>query len=47
MDELLIVDPEQHKIDWLGLAEGSHQPIAHSSLIDLGAAELAQRIDWP
>jgi Uma2 family endonuclease len=47
VDELLIVDPEQRKTDWLRLAKGSYEPIARSSLIDLGADELAQKIDWP
>jgi Uma2 family endonuclease len=47
VDELLIVDLQQRSIDWLGLAGGEYHPIERSSLIDLGPAELAQRIDWP
>jgi Uma2 family endonuclease len=47
VDELLIIDPEKRSVDWLGLAHGKYEPIERSSLIDLGAAELPQRIDWP
>jgi len=34
-------------VDWLGLNEGEYRPIARSDLIELGAGELAERIDWP
>ncbi len=47
VDELLVVDPATHKIDWLALGDGEYRPIERSALIDLGPAELAQRIDWP
>lgn len=47
VDELLIVDPEKHSVDWLGLKDGSYAPIERSALIDLGPAELSRRIDWP
>ncbi len=47
VDEVLILDPEQHTVDWLGLGDGEYQPIEHSSLIDLGPTQLAGRIDWP
>lgn len=48
VDELLIVDPERREVHWLGLqTDGGYQPIARSGLIDLGADELARRIDWP
>jgi Uma2 family endonuclease len=47
VDEVLIVDPEQRAIHWLGLAGGEYAPIERSALIDLGHSELAAQIDWP
>jgi hypothetical protein len=47
VDELLIVDPEKRKVDWLGLKDGSYEEIEHSAVIDLGPSELASQIDWP
>ncbi len=47
VDEVLIVNPSTHTVEWHGLAEGSYQPIDTSRLIALSAAELAQHIAWP
>jgi Uma2 family endonuclease len=47
VDEVLIVDPQQRKADWLALDDGQYRPIERSGLIDLGPAELAGQIDWP
>lgn len=47
VDELLVIDPEARTVDWRALQDGSYEPIEHSRLIDLGAAELARQIDWP
>lgn len=47
VDEVVIVDPYARAAHWLALAEGRYEPIARSRLIDLGAADLAERIDWP
>ena len=47
VDELLIVDPEQRSVSWMGLAGGEYGPIERSGLIDLGPTELAEQIDWP
>lgn len=48
VDELLIVDPEERRVDWLGLeTDGRYQPVERSKLLALGPAELAGRIDWP
>ena len=48
VDEVLIVDLEKRSVDWLALAGGGYRPLEdRSGLIDLGPAELAQRIDWP
>jgi Uma2 family endonuclease len=55
VDEVLIVDPDERSVHWLGrVANGAHtgaggeyEPIARSALIELGPAELAQQIDWP
>jgi hypothetical protein len=47
VDEVLIVDPRERKIHWLGLRDSNYAPIERSALIDLGPNELAERIDWP
>ncbi|HEY5342411.1 MAG TPA: Uma2 family endonuclease [Solirubrobacteraceae bacterium] len=47
VDEVLIVDPAEHAVHWLGLAGGEYRPIERSGLIDLGPGELAGRLDWP
>lgn len=47
VDEVLLVDPQKRTVDWLGLDNGEYRPIARSGLIELGAKELAARIDWP
>jgi Uma2 family endonuclease len=48
VDELLIVDPQERRVHWLGLGpDGEYQPLEISGLIELGAAELADQIDWP
>ena len=45
--ELLIVDPQQRKVRWLGLDAGEYQHLKRSRLIELAADELAGQIDWP
>ena len=47
VDEVLIVDPHTRDVHWLALSEGRFEPIERSTLVDLGPADLAARIDWP
>ena len=48
VDELLIVDPQEHRVHWLALQQGGdYQPIERSALIALGAGELGASIEWP
>jgi Uma2 family endonuclease len=47
VDELLIVDPEKKTVSWMGLEGSEYRQMERSGLIELGAAELAERIDWP
>jgi len=47
VDEILIVDPAERKVTWLGLREGEYQSLERSGLIELGPAELVGRLDWP
>jgi len=47
VDEVLIVDPDEHAVHWLALADGEYHDVQRSGLIDLGPADLAARIDWP
>jgi Uma2 family endonuclease len=47
VDEVLIVDPEKRRVDWLSRGGEGYEPAARSGLIELGPEELAERIDWP
>jgi Uma2 family endonuclease len=47
VDEVLIVDPRQRSVDWLGLIGREYRAIERSRLIDLGSQELREQIDWP
>jgi Uma2 family endonuclease len=47
VDEVLIVDPAQRTVTWLGLRQADYQPVQRSSLIELGPTELAERLRWP
>ncbi len=47
VDEVLILDPVDHAVHWLALADGKYREVQRSDLIDLGPSELAERIDWP
>ena len=47
VDEVLIVDPTEHTVAWLGLRDGEYQPVQRSGLIELGPIELAEQLDWP
>jgi Uma2 family endonuclease len=47
VDEVLIIDPAEHAVHWLGLDGGEYLPIERSGLIDLGPSEVAEQIDWP
>jgi len=42
----LIVDPQEKTVSWLGLEGGGYNQLRRSRLIELGAAEFAERIDW-
>lgn len=47
VDEVLIAGPAERKVHWLALEHGEYQRVERSGLVDLGPAELAERIDWP
>jgi Uma2 family endonuclease len=47
VDEVLIVDRPARSIHWLALRDGEYRPTERSELIDLGASDLAERLDWP
>jgi len=47
VDEVMIVDPIERTVTWLGLRDGRYQPVPRSELIELGPAGLAERLDWP
>jgi len=41
------VDPQERTVSWMGLERGEYRHLKRSGLIELGAAELAEQIDWP
>jgi len=47
VDELLIVDPADQRVNWLALDGGSYEAVERSGLVELGTVELSARIDWP
>ncbi|MDQ6777962.1 MAG: Uma2 family endonuclease [Actinomycetota bacterium] len=47
VDEVLIVDPDERTVTWLALREGEYRAVQRSGLLEYGAAELAEQIDWP
>jgi Uma2 family endonuclease len=47
VDEVAIVDAQELQVRWLGLVDGEYRSLERSGLVELGPAELAQRIDWP
>ena len=47
VEELLIVDPQERAVSWMGLEAGEYKDLKRSRLIALDAAELAQQLDWP
>lgn len=47
VDEVLIVDPQERSVDWLGRGGGEYRKVERSGLIDLGPVELAESIAWP
>jgi len=48
VDELLIVDPDKRRVDWLRLTpDRGYTPLDRSGLIGLGPAQLAEQLDWP
>jgi Uma2 family endonuclease len=47
VDEVLIADPQERSVSWLALADGEYRSAERSGLVDLGARELAERLDWP
>jgi hypothetical protein len=47
VEELLIVDPQERTVRWLGLESGEYKHLKRSRLIELGVNELAAELDWP
>jgi Uma2 family endonuclease len=47
VQEVLIVDPAERVVHWLGLQDGEYRPVERSGLVELGSRELAGQIDWP
>jgi Uma2 family endonuclease len=47
VDEVLIVDPRERSVSWLELETGEYRAVERSGLVDLGAQDLADQLDWP
>lgn len=47
VDELLIIDPAERKIDWLTLTSGEYRPLQRSTVVKLTTEDLAASITWP
>jgi Uma2 family endonuclease len=47
VDELLIVDPQAHSVQWLSLRAGAYRQADRSELIGLEGSEFAAQIEWP
>ncbi len=47
VEEILIADPSDRTVAWLGLSEGEYGPVERSGLVELGPGELAELIGWP
>jgi hypothetical protein len=48
VEELAIVDPRERRVIWLELgADGEYREVERSRVIELTAAKLADRLDWP
>ncbi len=47
VDELVIVDPAKHSVDWVVRAGDRYESTARSGLIELGPEQLAEQLDWP
>jgi Uma2 family endonuclease len=47
VDEVLIVDPRERAVHWFALGDTDYVHAERSELIDLGAAQLSQQLDWP
>lgn len=45
--ELLIVDPRARTVDWMARDGAAYRSTAASTVVELGPAALAERIDWP
>ena len=44
---MLIVDPQERSVNWLGLQDVEYRPMERSGLIELGPRELDELLDWP
>lgn len=47
VDEIVIVDPDEHTVQWLVLQDGEYLSAPRSEVLDLDVQELAGQIDWP
>jgi Uma2 family endonuclease len=46
VEELLIVDPQEKTVSWMGLEGGEYRPVERSRVIEFGPGELSQKLEW-
>ena len=46
VDELLIVNPTERKVDWLADSDNRYRPIERSGLIDVATGDVARHLGW-
>ncbi len=47
VEEVLMVDPDAHTVEWLTRGAVAYEPADGSAVLGISGAELADRIDWP
>jgi Uma2 family endonuclease len=47
VDEVLIIDPADRTVRWLGRDDSGYRELTQSAVVPLGPAQLAAAIDWP
>jgi Uma2 family endonuclease len=47
VDEVMVVDPHERRVHWLGLeADGQYRPLERSRLLDVISTELTAQLEW-
>ena len=47
VEEVLVVEPEEHQVRVFGLVNGSYEERDASAVLDVSGAEVARALRWP